>query len=387
MVCTPAIFCVREGRRGPALQRPPAADRSHFAFLAAQRGGVHDDPVDRRDADAPLARALHRARRPSVAHPGAGGPGIQPARGRDGGAALSSRGQLHLCAAAVPFGPQARRRPRRRLPLRALPAAAMGHLGRRRRVLPPRAIRLRAGARRGAGARRHLRHVLCGADRRQLHPSRRCAPRRASPSSSRFAPRFRAAAPNFNAQDYKTALFRVRDRAGRTRQIAGFAARPRPEFYKTPRGGAVNPRYLPFVPHFSFFGGPPGSNSFIDLALHKQEVYMSASPPRAVVYTKTLELFDLDTGARRRGPPLARQPATLRSAVRAGAANAEPQEAARSEAKRREDGRPRAVRLEIGTTQVTEGSAYKPWQRDPAGSNCPTSRTSCNGKVGVQLFQ
>ena len=67
-----------------------------------------------------------------------------------------------------------------------------------------------------------------------------------------------------------------------------------PEFYKTPRGGAINPRYLPFVPHFSFFGGPPGSNSFIDLALHKQEVYMRASPPRAVVYTKTLELFDLD---------------------------------------------------------------------------------------------
>ena len=123
-------------------------------------------------------------------------------------------------------------------------------------------------------------------------------PLRAAPSIAEQFPiecaGFRAALlPNFNAQDYKTALFRVRDRAGRTRQIAGSHALA-PEFYKTPRGGAVNPRYLPFVPHFSFFGGPPGSGSFIDLALHKQEVYMSASPPRAVVYTKTLELFDLD---------------------------------------------------------------------------------------------
>ena len=123
-------------------------------------------------------------------------------------------------------------------------------------------------------------------------------PLRAAPSIAEQFPiecaGFRAALlPNFNAQDYKTALFRVRDRAGRTRQIEGSHALA-PEFYKTPRGGAVNPRYLPFVPHFSFFGGPPGSSSFIDLALHKQEVYMRASPPRAVVYTKTLELFDLD---------------------------------------------------------------------------------------------
>ena len=61
-----------------------------------------------------------------------------------------------------------------------------------------------------------------------------------------------------------------------------------------PSNRSLSPRTHSPIIRLSVFGGPPGSNSFIDLALHKQEVYMSASPPRAVVYTKTLELFDLE---------------------------------------------------------------------------------------------
>ena len=203
-------------------------------------------------------------------HPGAGDPSATRARRRDG--ALLSSASTTPCAAAVPSGPRARRG--KRLP--ALLPADAGHLGRRRRVLPVPEQYGEAGARRGAGVRRHLRHVFRSGSA-PTSPSRCCAPRRASPSSSR------SSAPFSARRRCRTSTRRTTRRRSSACATAPGARGRLPVHGSRPsstrrRAAARSTRATSRSCRTSPFWRAPGSNSFIDLAARRR--YMSASLPR-----------------------------------------------------------------------------------------------------------